>query len=72
MWMTSSQAVRASGCQCQCRKSPWFDPSILRHSGICGTEDKAVLINLHKKQTKTKIPLQINVKRNDIENQVSI
>jgi hypothetical protein len=33
VWMRSSQVVGASGCQCQRRISPGFDPSILRHSG---------------------------------------
>ncbi len=47
--MRSSQAVRASGCQCQSHNSPGFDASILRHSGIWGAADEAVLKNVHKK-----------------------
>ncbi len=46
--MTTSRAVRASGCQCQSCNSPGFDPSILRHSGICGAADEAVLSNVYK------------------------
>jgi hypothetical protein len=34
VWMRPSQVVRASGCQCQSRNSPVFDPSLSRHSGI--------------------------------------
>jgi hypothetical protein len=34
--------------------SPGVDPSILRHSGIWGAADEAVLNNVHK---KTKKPL---------------
>ncbi len=34
VWMRSSQVVRASGCQCQRRNIPGFDPSIFGHSGI--------------------------------------
>ncbi len=45
-----SQVVGASGCQCQSRNSPGFDPSILRHSGIWGAADDAVLNNVHKKK----------------------
>jgi hypothetical protein len=29
---------------------PKFDPSILRHSEICGAADEAVLNNVHKKE----------------------
>ncbi len=43
---------RASGCQCQCRNCPRFDPSILRNSGIWGAPDEAVLNNVHKKRKK--------------------
>ncbi len=41
--------VRASDCQCRNRNSPTFDPSILRHSGIWGAADEAVLDTVHKK-----------------------
>ncbi len=40
LWLRSSQVVRASGCQCQSRKSPGFDPSILRHNEIWGAKSK--------------------------------
>jgi hypothetical protein len=55
----SSRVVRASGCQCQSRNSPEFDPSILRHSGILGVEDEAALNNVlvHKKEKIQKIRL---------------
>ncbi len=42
-WLMSSRVVRASGCQCQIRNCPWFDPSIHRHSGIWGEADEVVL-----------------------------
>jgi hypothetical protein len=42
-----SLSVRASGHQNLSRIGPGFDPSILRHSGIWGVADKAVLINVH-------------------------
>ena len=48
--MRSSREVRASGCQCQSRNSPGFDPSILRHSGICGAADEVVLNTIHRKK----------------------
>jgi hypothetical protein len=41
-----------SDCQCQ---NTGFDPSILRHSGIWGAADEAVLNKVHKKPKK--IPL---------------
>ncbi len=53
LWMRFSRVVRASDCQC---KSPGFDPSILRHSGIWGAADEAVLNKVHRKKIK-KIPL---------------
>ncbi len=43
MWMRSSRVVRASHCLCRSRNSPGFYPSILRHSGIWGAADAAVL-----------------------------
>jgi hypothetical protein len=58
--MGSSRVVIASGCQCQSRNSPEFDPSILRHRGILGVEDEAALNNVHKKEKKSKnSPLNI-------------
>ncbi len=59
VWMRSSQVFRESGCQCPSRNSPGFDPSILRHSGILGASDEAVLNNVHKKRKKKKILLLI-------------
>jgi hypothetical protein len=47
--MRSSRVVTAPCCQCQSRNSPGFDSIILRHSGICGAADEAVLNNVHKK-----------------------
>ncbi len=55
--MRSSRMVRASGCQCQSRNSPGFDPSVLRHSGISGAADETVLNNvgyIKKLQAQTK------------------
>jgi hypothetical protein len=48
--MRSSRVVRASGCQCQSRNTPGFDPSILRHSGFRRAADEEVLNNVHKKE----------------------
>ncbi len=53
--MRSSRVVRASGCQCLSRHCPGFDPSIHRHSGICGAAVEAVLNNVHEKK-KSNIP----------------
>ncbi len=39
----------ASSCQSQSCNSSGFDPSILRHSGIWGAADEAVLNNVHNK-----------------------
>ncbi len=54
--MRSSRVVSASDCQCPSRNSPGFDPGILRHRGIWGAADEAVL---NKEFTKKilKIPL---------------
>jgi hypothetical protein len=48
--------VRASDSQCRSRNCPGFDPSILRHSGICGAADEAVLNIVHKKKNPKKSP----------------
>jgi hypothetical protein len=53
--MRSSQVVRAYGCQCQSRNSLGLDPRILRHSGIWGAADEAVL-NKHIKRNTKKFP----------------
>ncbi len=47
--MKSSRVITASDCQCQSRNSPGFDPSILRHSGVRGAADEAVLNKVHRK-----------------------
>ncbi len=54
MWMRLSRVVRASGFQCQSRTSSGFDPSILRHSGIWGAADEAVLNNVRPLKEKAK------------------
>ncbi len=43
---------RASDCQCHSRNSPGFDHSILRHSGIFGAADEAVLNKVCIKKSK--------------------
>ncbi len=48
-WTRSSIVVRASDWQCRSRSSPGFNPSILRHGGIWGAADEAVLSTVHKK-----------------------
>ncbi len=66
LWMRSSRVVRASGCQCQCRNIPGFDPSILRHSGIGGAVEEAVLHNVHKKKKSNKIQkIPLKKKKNE-------
>ncbi len=55
-WMRSSRVVTESGCQCQSRNRPGFIPSILRHSGIWGWADEAVLINVPKKRKNPSPP----------------
>jgi hypothetical protein len=62
LWMRSSRAPRASGCQCQSHNSPGFDPSILRHSGIRGAADEAVWNNVHEKN-----PLKKNYRGATVE-----
>ncbi len=44
--------LRASACQCQSRNSSGFDPNILRHSGIWGAVDEALLKTVHLKNPK--------------------
>ncbi len=56
-WMRSSRVVKTSDCQCRSRKSPGFNPSILRHSRIWGAADEAVLNNVRKKINKKINPL---------------
>ncbi len=56
MWMRSSRVVRVSGCQCQSRKDSGFAPSILRHSGILGAADEAVLTLTYIKRKNPKNP----------------
>jgi hypothetical protein len=42
-----SRVARASDSQCRSRNCPGFDPSILRHRGISGAADEAVLNKVH-------------------------
>ena len=46
--------ISETDCQRQSHNSPGFDPSILRHSGILGAADEAVLTNVLKKIIKKK------------------
>ncbi len=56
MWRRSSRVVRASYCQSKRCNSPWFnDPSILRHSGIWGAVDEAVLNKVLKNPNKPRL-----------------
>ncbi len=57
MWMRmrSCPVDRASDSQHR-RNCPEFDPSILRHSGIWGAADEAVLNIVHKKKKYKKSP----------------
>ncbi len=46
-WMRCSRVARVSDSQCRSRNCPGFDPSVLRHRGIWGAADKAVLNKVH-------------------------
>ncbi len=48
--------VRASDSQCATRDCLGFDPSILRHSGVWGAADEAVLKKVQKNQKPTPPP----------------
>ncbi len=54
--MRSSRVVIVSDSQCRSRNCPGFDPTILRHSGILGAADEAVLNTVHKKGKYPKNP----------------
>ncbi len=56
-YVRSSQVVRASDCQYRSPNSPGFHPSILRHSGIWGEADEAVLNKVHRRKKIQKFPL---------------
>jgi hypothetical protein len=56
--MRSSQVVRAIDCQCNICNGPGFDPSIRRHSGVCGAADEAVLNTVCKKNLKNVLCVQ--------------
>jgi hypothetical protein len=53
--MRSSPVVRTSDSQCRSRNCAGFDPNIIRHSGIWGAADEAVLSIELKKIKKIKI-----------------
>ncbi len=59
--MRSSRVVTAADSQCRSRNCHGFDLSILRHSGILGAADEAVLNIVHKKKKSKKLPLQANL-----------
>ncbi len=52
-----AELLRVSDCLFRSRNSPWFDPSILRHSGIWRAADEAVL---NKKNSKN-LPFCLNM-----------
>ncbi len=56
VWMRCKPRGRASENQCRSRNCPGFDPNILRHSGISGAADEAVLNKVH---TLQKIPKKL-------------
>jgi hypothetical protein len=58
--MRSSQVTIASDSQCRSHNCPGFNPSILRHSGIRGAADEAVLNIIHKKKFLKKSPFNFN------------
>ncbi len=63
--MRSSRMVRAPDCQCHakyCNNSPGFDPSILRHSGIRGVADEAVLNKILYKSKKLSLKIYLCIK----------
>ncbi len=60
--MRSSRVVRVSDSQCRSLNCPGFDSNILRHCGIWGAADEAVLNIVHKKKKpRKKSPFIITV-----------
>ncbi len=58
LWMSSSRAVTAFGCLCQCRNSPGLNHSILRYCEFWGAADDAELNTvkyIKKSTTKSQI-----------------
>ena len=51
-FIRSSRVVRESDSQCRSRNCPGFDLSVLRHSGIWGAADEAVMNKVHAKNPK--------------------
>ncbi len=60
----STKVVTASDCQCQCRNSPGFDPSILLHSR---EENEAVLNKVLKKSPFEIFDLKVCVKHRAVD-----
>jgi hypothetical protein len=56
--MRSGRVLRAADSQCRSRNCPGFDLSILRHSGILGAADEAVLNIVHKRKHPKKSPFK--------------
>jgi hypothetical protein len=55
--MRSTRVVRASNSQCRSRNCLGFDPSILRHNGICGAADEGSFeYRTQKEKNKKNIP----------------
>jgi len=61
VWMRCRRVARSSDIQCRSRNCPGFDPSILRHSGIWGAADEAVLIKVHTKNSQNNTPVMCTV-----------
>jgi hypothetical protein len=58
-----NRVVRASDSQCATYNYLGFDPSILRHSGIWGAADEAVLQKLQKNPKLTPHPPVVTVQK---------
>ncbi len=61
--LTVMTCLAPSDCQCRRRNSPGFDSSILRHSGIWGAADEAVLNTVHRKNPKNFLCLTMSCPR---------
>jgi hypothetical protein len=54
--MISIRVVRASDSQCRSSNCFWFDPSILRHNGICGAANEGSFKYRTQKEKNQKNP----------------
>ncbi len=63
-WMSFSLVVKASDCQCRCRNSPGFDPSILLEPE--GRQMKPCSIQYIEKKIKKIPPFKVELSQKEI------